>query len=356
MNKNVVTASPNALVRNVISIMDKKDYKEIPIVDKQKKVLGIVSYFDILNIVRFRGDSKIDNFMMKGTTIHGETKENKALEIMINSGLTGLPVVNSDKKIIGFLSDYDLLNFYKNNKDISKLHVSDLNIKSTTSILENDNIGEARKLMLFNKRDRIPVVNNKGKFIGTILLIDLLRTFYAGKPNKIGRKFIKSEMSKIMSISVEGLVRPDVNIKITSKLKKAIQTILNNNLLGIIVVNNKNEPLGVLERRTILKKIVELLGYGRLALNISGEALEPMILEQIKSMVETNFKVRPSYIKAIKEIRLHIKAVHKEKGRGKVEISMNIVKDKGNLQIRKVGYDIMFTLVDCLDTAKHLLR
>ncbi len=355
MNKKVATATPDNLLRDVVSLMDKKNYKEIPVIDNHNKVLGVISYFDVLNLIRFRGDSKVSNFMSPASVVSENNSVEDLLDLMLNSGLTGVPVVDKNENIIGFVSDYDLINYYMNESLISKLLVSNTNVKSIKPVIENSNIGEVKNIMNFNKRDRLPVVDDNGKFIGTILLIDLLRTFYADSPSKIGRKFIKSEISKVMNVSIRGLIIPDVKTTLTSKLTSAMKEMIDNNLKGLIVVNSNNEPIGVLDRCSVLKTIQSTLFKKGLDLEISGDVPNGAALE-IRNIVASQLRLLPRDARKIQGIKLFVKRIHDSRSEGKVEMNMTILRDGKNFNIKKQGFDILITLVDCIDTVKQLLK
>ncbi|MBN1923379.1 MAG: CBS domain-containing protein [Nanoarchaeota archaeon] len=355
MSKKVATATTENLLRDVIALMDKNNYKEIPVVDGYNKVIGSISYFDILNIIRFRGDSKVSNFMNPTHTIHEDSSEDFVLDKMLNSGLTGLPVVDKKGVIKGFVSDYDIIKNYMKEPALSKLLVSDSNVKSVKPVTEDANLGEVKNIMNFNKRDRLPVVDKKGKFVGTILLIDLLRTFYSDAPNKIGRKLMKSEISKLMDVSIEGLIIPGIKTTIDSKLRDAMKTMIDNNLKGLIVVNSSNEPIGVLDRCSVLKTIQSVISKKGIDLEISGEVPNSAAYE-LRTIVSNQLRLLPRDADKIKEIKIFIKRIHDSRSEGKVEMNMNIIRDGKNINIKKTGFDLLLTLVDCLDTAKSLMK
>lgn len=357
MSKKVVTAKPDVLLRNVISLMDKYDFKEIPIADKQDKLLGLVSYFDILNMVKFQGDSKISNFMStRNPFIKADMDELDAIKLIVNSGNPGLPVVNSAKKIVGFVSDYDLLKFYKDDKSIANLTVNDFGVKTVSAVREDANISEVRKLMTYNKVDRLPVVDKNGKFVGTVLSIDILRMFYIDKPHKIGKFYIRTNVDKIMDTGIDSLIRPSVKIGLDSLVKDAIEVMIKNHIVGLSVVNSEGAPIGVIDRQMILKKIIELSEKGTYKINISGEGLNSIIVQELSSVIKNNLKILPRALKSVHEVKVYVKAVHKDLGEGKIEMSLNVIKDGGNINIKRVGYDLMITLIDCLDTAGQLLK
>ncbi|KAK6121420.1 hypothetical protein DH2020_044845 [Rehmannia glutinosa] len=148
------------------------------------------------------------------------TTVDEALEILVEKRITGFPVVDDDGKLVGVVSDYDLLaldsisekrafvsatgplirqlidNFFslhmlekgrrKNDtgtfneiqKLLSKTNgkvVGDLMTPSPLVVRENTNLEDAVRLLLKTKYRRLPVVDGEGKLIGIITRGDIVR-------------------------------------------------------------------------------------------------------------------------------------------------------------------------------------
>ena len=57
MSKNIISASPDDNVEDALKVMKENKIKRLPIVDKQKRLVGIISMTDIAaNIGKFDGD------------------------------------------------------------------------------------------------------------------------------------------------------------------------------------------------------------------------------------------------------------------------------------------------------------
>ena len=92
MSKKLVTVTPDNTISDAMNLMDSNHYKELPVIDKKNKVLGLITYSNILSIVKFNGNSKIDSFIEGTPIVHENDSKQYALDLMINSGLMGLPV------------------------------------------------------------------------------------------------------------------------------------------------------------------------------------------------------------------------------------------------------------------------
>jgi CBS domain-containing protein len=273
---------------------------------------------------------------------------------MINTGLMGLPVVDENDILKGFISDYDLINSFKDK--LKNIPITDINIKKVPSVKESTSLGEAKNILMFNKRDRLPVVNEKGQFVGAILLIDILRRIYKNDSNKNNKRNITGKKSHILKNSIIDLVRKGIKINYNSDLFETAELMLKNQLLGLIIVNQDNEPLGAIDRCSILKLLRDINNDSEINVDIVGQ-VHPEALNEIKKMIKTQLKLLPSYQSSIKGIKVFIKRVHDDINHGKVDVRLTInIEGSNDILIQKTDYDIMLTLMDCIDKANTLLK
>ena len=108
IQKEVPTISLDDSVSKAINLMYINSIKQIPVVDLNNKYCGMIYYKDFIN-THFQTSSKIKHFISHGVHI---LKPNDDLQIcinyMINTGKTGLPVVDNEK-FVGLVIDKDFL-------------------------------------------------------------------------------------------------------------------------------------------------------------------------------------------------------------------------------------------------------
>lgn len=129
-------------------------------------------------------------FVVKPTTMVDE-----ALETLVANRITGLPVVDDDWKLVGVVSDYDLLaldsisgagrtetgffpqvdSTWKAFNELQKLLnktngkiVGEVMTPSPLVVRETTNLEDAARLLLETKYRRLPVVDNSGKLVGLL--------------------------------------------------------------------------------------------------------------------------------------------------------------------------------------------
>lgn len=130
------------------------------------------------------------------------TSVDEALEILVEHRITGFPVIDDNWKLVGLVSDYDLLALdsvsgtgtadagmfpqvdsnWKTFNEVQKLLgktkgkvVGDLMTPAPLVVRESTNLEDAARLLLKTKYRRLPVVDGKGRLVGIITRGNVVR-------------------------------------------------------------------------------------------------------------------------------------------------------------------------------------
>ena len=106
----------------------------------------------------------------------------QTLEIMENSGYSALPIITNEGIYIGTISEGDILSYFKslkmfNLKDAEKVPLTSIERKRNYSPIRITS-KMADLLNLSKKENFIPVVDDRGMFIGIITRQDIIDYFY----------------------------------------------------------------------------------------------------------------------------------------------------------------------------------
>jgi len=141
-------------------------------------------------------------------TLHIESTVGDALKIMRENKIGGIPVVDSEKKLIGIVTNRDL-RFQKN----PQLPVDDVMTKhNLVTAEEGINLEGAEEVLQQHKIEKLPIVNKSGTLMGLITYKDILKK--KDKPNAC-----KDEYGRLRVGAAVG-VTPDIEDRITA-LKNA---------------------------------------------------------------------------------------------------------------------------------------
>ncbi|KAL3833322.1 hypothetical protein ACJIZ3_008058 [Penstemon smallii] len=134
--------------------------------------------------------------------VKSTTTVDQALEMLVENRITGFPVIDDDWKLVGLVSDYDLLaldsisgtgrtdtdmfpevdstwkTFNEVQNLLSKTNgqlVGDVMTPAPVVVSESTNLEDAAKLLLETKYRRLPVVDGDGKLVGIITRGNVVR-------------------------------------------------------------------------------------------------------------------------------------------------------------------------------------
>lgn len=113
--------------------------------------------------------------MNKIVTAASRRTNGRELSVKLLSGMySGLPVVDVGK-VIGVVTEFDLLNAVKEGKDLQQIFADDIMTKDPICVEENTHVDEIIRIMTEQKIIRVPVVR-KGNLIGVISRCDILNS------------------------------------------------------------------------------------------------------------------------------------------------------------------------------------
>jgi len=104
MIKNPISVSPDESIANARKIMKKRDISQIPVIDKNGSILGIITEKSILD--NQNGIKCSDSMEFNYTILEPDSDLEKAREIIRN---TQVILVVEDRKLVGLLTKADFL-------------------------------------------------------------------------------------------------------------------------------------------------------------------------------------------------------------------------------------------------------
>ncbi len=107
MTKNVITLSPEDTVEDAINLIEKTGHDGFPVVDENRKLIGYVSSTDLL---RKDPKTKIREVMSRELYVAREFMDLKdAARVMFRTGHSKLPVVDDEGRLVGIITNADVI-------------------------------------------------------------------------------------------------------------------------------------------------------------------------------------------------------------------------------------------------------
>lgn len=95
---------------------------------------------------------------------------------MLTGLYSGMPVTDDDGRVIGVVTEFDLLKQIREGKELIRLTAEDVMTKDPITVDANTSLDEVLSIMMENNIIRVPVTED-GKLVGVIARCDILRAF-----------------------------------------------------------------------------------------------------------------------------------------------------------------------------------
>jgi len=226
----------------------------LPIVDEQKRLIGMISRGDIMAItssispIRVKGIMATPKFV---ATVDMDALH--AIREMIRLDEWYIPVVKSaqDSSYVGMLGLEHFLSAFleKSSAKLSK-SVSEFMSTKVITCSPDDEVDNVWRLMQERAFAGIPVVE-KGKLVGIVTQKDFLDSgvIFPMFEAKKGRFKAPSKISSVMKTSV-------FSLKPTATVHEAAELILEKNIGRVPIINEKDKLIGIVDREDIVKALL----------------------------------------------------------------------------------------------------
>jgi CBS domain-containing protein len=213
MSTNPFVIGPDDDVEKAATLFYENRIHGLPVIDENKKLVGIISPTELLNLVRGQDDRMVENYRSEiCVPVYQETPLPVLMEIITITNESALPVLNDDLKLAGIVTDGDLFklshikesisvsNFglgddedawtWEGIRDVLRLHystskvdlpqvpVKEVMVTEVIKAFRSTPISEVAEAMLKNDIDQVPVVDSDEKLKGMVTDIDLMRAIY----------------------------------------------------------------------------------------------------------------------------------------------------------------------------------
>ena len=123
MTSNVVAARESTTAMDISTKLLIGEFNGLPVIDSNAKVIGIVTAVDILRALR-QGKNldslrAIDIMTRNPVVVKQDTEINEIIDIILQKAIILVPVVDADRKLIGVVGRLDILQQKLNQKFVT---------------------------------------------------------------------------------------------------------------------------------------------------------------------------------------------------------------------------------------------
>ncbi len=188
MSEPIITVDPSERVSNVLPRMLKADEWYSPVVD-QEKAIGIIGLEHIIQRMvdenfEYLDTIKVEEIMTKDViTASIDDYVNHVWNKMVEYKYAGLPVVDSKNRLVGIITQYDLLSKgvrinLESSRGYSRLErIREIMTYSVVYVYPWDSVGKVAQIMLERGFGRIPVISDADRrvLVGIVDREDIVR-------------------------------------------------------------------------------------------------------------------------------------------------------------------------------------
>jgi len=342
MSKKIISCDENEPISKALSEMRKNRIHQLFVV-KGNEIKGVVTLNDIVRREFDVSTTKISNILKSTPTIKSTASIEDAAELLIESNMRALPVI--DRGFIGVISESDIIK----NIDID-FRVEEL-AKPCFCVNESDNIGKIKHIIVQKNISRVPVLRNE-KLIGVVGTNELANIVEQGKGLDEARGWgLKNKPYKeklnIDSTLASTIMKDATFLKSPVKAKKVIDSLKRSEEVFII-----NGGVKIITPKDVLK----LVGRPKKTayFQISGlEDEDALTVAKIHKIIENTIKPI-SRTNEIQSLHMYIEHHNKHGGKTKYSIKAQLPTQIGMIIVSKVwGYNIITALQEAMNNLER---
>lgn len=340
MSRDVVTSAPEDLLSTVIARMSAHSLHEMPVVDRQGRLVGYFSFDGLLRKKHVPITTKIGKLMVAPPRIEGDRSIFEAAQVMLETGFRALPVMDDDGTLTGIISRTDVIGAAAKLHGTGDVKAGDVMSEEPEVLSERDSIGRAVELMLGLGEVAAPVVDRHGRIAGSVLIEDISRAVWF-KRESGAEGDLEGEKDR-MEVEVGAFISEAAVVKREDPLKDVCEAMIRVNPYMSVVADRAGRPLGVITQYDVLKRLIGLEQGREMSVDVTGlERDDPFTRTTLYSKIERFMEKmgRFNWIRA-ESLSLHVENQMKG-GRRRWGIRARLRTNKGLFHVTAEDWDLL---------------
>ena len=204
-------------------------------------------------------------------TLAPELQVAQAWELMLEHLIKAMPVVDAGGRVLGMLTDEDLIHragakehlsvasrldmeTLKEQLDIlrsSPLRVSDVMTAPAITLSKNEALGAAAAIMARHEIKRLPVVDQNQKIVGIVSRVDVLKQLLSVETRPVKSKIPTGSAQTIDEIMISEIPL----VSEAAELTEIVNALIESGMRKVIVVDADQRPVGLISDSDVVSRI-----------------------------------------------------------------------------------------------------
>src|SRR6266516_666599 len=271
MSTDLVTATPDDAIGDLLGKMKSKDIHEIPVLDR-KRLVGIVTMRELMRRRNSPPSTRASTVLQVGPQVPPEATLPEAAEKMISTGFRAIPVAKG-KSLVGILSRSDLVRALVETKAFEGVVAKDFMTPKPQAVAENDTVERAVQIMRSLGERSVPVVDKHRHIKGIVGMKDIVDLF--ARPKVREQYGDHAGREEKIALEVQSVMRsPPITVGPDADVHRAAELMAKNHISSV-VVTEKDEPVGIITTQDLMQFVAGLREREQLFVEISGLEDEP---------------------------------------------------------------------------------
>ncbi|MFN3527515.1 MAG: HPP family protein [Candidatus Altarchaeaceae archaeon] len=245
MTTNVTVTKKNDLLTNARAILRKTGYRMLPVVDDENRVIGVIGRSDVLRIASSKTNLTVGSLMKKPVTATPNSDLVYVARQMVDNSIRQVAIVDKENKLLGIVSSLDVLKgLIKGEYKIKKNFVEEIMNKDVLFCYEDDDVSRIWRVMLNARIGGIPVVKKKGKkniVVGFVTMWDMIKKGFRMEVER--GKYTSMKISKVMQSILKYLHPEDkisdvIDLMLKNRIIRVPIVDKEKNLVGIVDIED----------------------------------------------------------------------------------------------------------------------
>ena len=295
MTSEVRAVQTDTPVAEIVTLLIGKDFRALPVLDRQRRVVGILTDGDLVSRggilttsleevltgselgqhlaeIRASGRTAADLMTPNPVTVQTDTPIGDAVKAMTERNIKRLPVLNTAGQLAGMVSRVDVLRAlalppvqeapHRATQPGKRTSVADVMTQNVPTVLADASLGDVVNLLVTASQRRVGVVDETGRIAGIITDGDLLRRSGEGERSGILAAFsgrlplAGSEKIRLgQRRAADVMTRDPLTVSPDTPLLEALQRLLEGKIKRLPVIDSAGKVVGLIGRGQILQAL-----------------------------------------------------------------------------------------------------